>query len=392
MEWKKSIKVLGKAAAGLALLIIFTTAGVAAVSFFFLQSGAFNKVQAAIVIPKEEELVKQAVDFAKAMESVAGICEFHYLSESQAWEQMEDGKMDVIILIPENFYEDVYSGINTPATLYLPENVSLNTRIFKELFLQAVSFLQNSEAGVYAALEVAEGERAKMDRASMGDYLAREYALELLKRGRIFDETVLSALGELEIKEYYSLTLLLVLLLMSGLLFGFLYQPSGRALEKKLVMYGLNPKKISLIKILTMTLVLWMLAGVFYLVFVILTGMMEQEWMRWEWRSLPGMGILCFAMAAYFHLFFSLGGKTLQSAALILGINLCMIFCCGLLLPASCFPLQVERAGSFLPLYYWKNYLQNLLFGGSIVKYGLLTLAGALVTAGLGAFAYEKIH
>lgn len=392
LEWKKSIKILAKSILGLILLIILLILGVAAVSYGLLQSQTFNRVQVAVIIPEEEELVKQAAGFAAAMESVESVCQLHYLSEEQAWQKLREGSIDAIIQIPEHFYEDVYTGVNTPAALYLPLDSSLNTKVFSELLGQAVSLLQNAEAGVYAVLEVARQQEAKLNKGELGDYMARKYALELLKRDRAFEKEILSATGQLPAEEYYFVTALLVTLLTGGLLFGFLYQPQNRAVEQKLSMYGLNKRKLAIVKILTMTMVIWMLSLTIYLSSCLILSLVNQHWLTLRPGALIGLGLVSFAISAYFHLLFSLGGRTIQSVVMILGANLLMILCCGLLLPTAYFPEWLEQAGRILPLTYWNDYVQSMIFRGSAAKQGMIVLAEALLTAGLGAFTYEKIH
>lgn len=391
-EWKKSIAILGKSLLGLVLSIFLLFTGVTAVSVFLLQSQAFKKVQVAVIIPEKETLVRQAADFAAAMESVESVCQLHYLSKGEAWQKLETGEIEAIIQIPENFYEDVYSGVNTPATLYIPVDSALNTKVFCELLSQAVSMLQNSQAGVYAVLSMARDQETRMDRSAMGDFLAREYALEILKRDKAFEETVLSATGELETKEYYFLTALLLVLLFTGLLFGFLYKERNRAVEEKLAMYGLNKKRISLAKILTMASVLWMLALVIYLLSWSIFFVMDWKWLPLRWQVFPGLGLLSLALGAWFHLLFSLGGRTMQSVVNILGVNLLMVLCCGLILPAAYFPETIQRLGRVLPLYEWSQYMQKLIFINGAMESGLWILAGTVITTGLGAYVYEKIH
>ncbi|MBQ9989856.1 MAG: ABC transporter permease [Lachnospiraceae bacterium] len=392
LEWKKSIQILGKSLLGLLLLVCLLIVGVVAISNFFLEAQTFNKVQVAVVIPEEETLVRQAADFATAMESVESICQLHYCSEKEAWKGIEEGEVQAIIDIPENFYADVYSGINTPALLYLPAESDLNTQIFCELLSQAVSLLQHSEAGVYAALAAERVWEAGMDRASMGDFLAKEYALELLKREKVFDENVLSATGELKTEEYYLTAALLLILLISGLLFGFLYQPKNRAVEDKLVMYGLKAKKVALVKILTMTVLLWLEALCIYLAVWGVFHLTGWQGLPFQMEVIPGLGLISLAMGAWLHLWFSLGGKTVQSTVMILGINLLMILCCGLLIPVAYFPEGLAAAGKVLPLYYWSSYLQGIMFIGGAGGQELFILLQIAVCTGLGAFVYEKIR
>jgi len=107
-----------------------------------------------MVIDEKDENVKLITKVVSAMESVASICEFVYVGEEEAKELLAADELQAAIILPENFYEDVDSGYNTPVTVYVSENASLNQKVFQELLTDGVSLLRTSEAGVYSMLSV----------------------------------------------------------------------------------------------------------------------------------------------------------------------------------------------------------------------------------------------
>ena len=139
LEYKKSIKVLGKSMISIMLMLILLVTSVAAVSYITLQSQVFQKINVAIVIPEEEKELRAITQFASAMDSVQSICEFQYIESEKAWREMQSGGIQAIIEFPTNFYEDVYVGNNTPANIYFPRQSPLNVIVFRELLTTAVS-------------------------------------------------------------------------------------------------------------------------------------------------------------------------------------------------------------------------------------------------------------
>jgi len=90
------------------------------------------------------------------------------------------------------------------------------------------------------------------------------YIEEAFYRGRIFNSNVYSALGEMELHQYYFISAITIFLLMSGLNYSFLYRKKTRAVEDKLKISGVGPLQISIIKVIIMGNLLWLMSAVFY--------------------------------------------------------------------------------------------------------------------------------
>lgn len=102
-------------------------------------AGVFQTAEIGVVIPEDEAQTKMVAQFISAMDSVKSVCHFQYLNQDKAMASLEKGTLDAVLSLPEQFYEDVDSGKNTPATIYFPENAPLNTRVFGELVADGVS-------------------------------------------------------------------------------------------------------------------------------------------------------------------------------------------------------------------------------------------------------------
>ena len=170
-------------------------ATVTVVSRIFLQSQFFSRVEVAVAIPREERLIQQAMRFVERIDSVNSICRFQYDDLENALEKLHQGQVDAVIQIPENFYGDIYTGKNTPATLYLAGKERIESKVFAELLAESVSMLQTAQAGVYATLDIAGEYEVKMDRGEIGEFISLLYIKEILGRGQFFHKIVASPTG-----------------------------------------------------------------------------------------------------------------------------------------------------------------------------------------------------
>ena len=49
--------------------------------------------------------------FLTGMESVRNICRFEYMEEKQVRTAVWEGKAQAAVILPEDFYQDIYEGI-----------------------------------------------------------------------------------------------------------------------------------------------------------------------------------------------------------------------------------------------------------------------------------------
>ena len=133
LEGKKSLIAARKSMVKFIVMLLLIAGGVLAVSLVMKDAGVFQTAEIGVVIPEDEAQTKMVAQFISAMDSVKSVCHFQYLNQDKAMASLEKGTLDAVLSLPEQFYEDVDSGKNTPATIYFPENAPLNTRVFGEL-------------------------------------------------------------------------------------------------------------------------------------------------------------------------------------------------------------------------------------------------------------------
>lgn len=390
LELKRGWKVFLKSIGSLIGILILIVLGVSACNYVLQQTQSMKTVAVGVVIPKEESQAKMIAQYISSMDSVQSISDFCYLDYPTAMEKLQNGELQAVLTLPANFYEDIYVGENTPATIYWSADMPLNLGMFQELLLDGVSLVQISEAGVYASLDAARFQKTQVDQRDIGDFIVTMYIETILNRDDIFDKYMKSPLGEMSTNQYYVVALFTVFLLMAGVNFGFLYQSHGKAVEIKLHMHGIGAGKVAWIKILVMADVLFSVGMLLYLLLCMLSGFWSTLGVWFSWKTAMGLGILCLSISAFLHIVYTIAGNGFQGSVLLLAINFIMLLCSGSIVPAAYLPKAAAVAGEFLPLHFWQNYMRNILFDVSSIKDVLIACSFVAAGIGLGVWCEWK--
>lgn len=360
-ELKRGGLVLKKSILWMLVCLVIFIAGIAATVTIQKQSQVLHFIEVGIIVPEDETMTKMIMQYVSSMDSVQSICHFSYLGEEDAYEKMKEGEFSAVISFPKEFFSDVDSGKNTPAVLCVPRDSKLHVKLFQELVLDGVEFLQVSEAGVYASLDTADVFKAKMSKHDIGNYIAELYARTVLNRSDIYEKKVVSPLGQSNATQYYLVSGVLGLLLFIGLNCGFLYQKQAKAVEQRLCMYGLDEKILSLVRIVAMTIMLYLMALAVYIGICVVMAVWLDGSIYFQFSFAWGLIFVCAVLASCFHAVYGLAGGYVHGMVFLLVIDLFMVVCCGLILPAAYFGTGVTALGEILPLGFCQKFLLLLL-------------------------------
>lgn len=390
LEYKKSMKILGRSVIGMLLSILLIIGGVIAVSFTVMQSQVFSKVTVAVAIPKEEQDTKMVTQFVSAMNSVRSVCDFIYMDSDTALQKVRAGECEAAIVFPETFYDGVNNGENVPARIYYGNGTEPNVRIFDELLTDGVSLLQIAQAGVYTMLAQEKLENTQMTRGEIGDQVSYRYIREALVRSDLFEVKAYSPMGEVSLYQYYFSSLVLLIMLLAGQGCGFLYRRQCQSVEQRLILYRVGIWKQSAIKVIVMTNVLWLIAMILCLTGYAISKILDYSFLYFDVYTGLGLLLLSLSMACFFHAVYGITGKNLYGAVVLLAVNVNMIICSGLLIPIDYLPKAVRAVGRILPLNIWNQFGMQLMFD-TISRESIMALIGiAVVGIGIGACALWK--
>lgn len=363
VECKRTWKTLLKSIGSFCACLLLTAVLVAAFSAIMQNAQVFQKVNIGIAIPEGESISRLATQYISSMDSVRSVCDFYYLDEQEAVEQLKQGTLQAVVVLPEGFYHDVQVGINPPAQIYFPKDVAQNTQVFEELVTAGVSFLQTAEAGVYAALDTASYYGVELQGAGLGDTIAYLFVNQMLKRDSVYSARMLSSMGNLSVAEYYYAAGLVILLMMCGIQFGFLYGKRNRSVEDKLKIRGVGSIRQSVVKILVMTEFLYVTGLLYYFAGIGIAIRTGTYFVLYQGKIWYVLLLLCLGIAIYFQVLYELSGSSSQAAVFVFAVNVITIIGAGVLIPEAYLGKEVAGISRFLPMKYWNVYAAGMLEG-----------------------------
>lgn len=363
VECKRTGKTLLKSIGSFCACLLLTAVLVAAFSAIMQNAQVFQKVNIGIAIPEGESISRLATQYISSMDSVRSVCDFYYLDEQESVEQLKQGTLQAVVVLPEGFYHDVQVGINPPAQIYFPKDVAQNTQVFEELVTAGVSFLQTAEAGVYAALDTASYYGIELQGAGLGDTIAYLFVNQMLKRDSVYSARMLSSMGNLSVAEYYYAAGLVILLMMCGIQFGFLYGKRNRSVEDKLKIRGVGSIRQSVVKILVMTEFLYVTGLLYYFAGIGVAGWTKTYFVFYQGTTWYALLLLCLGIAIYFHVLYELSGSSSQAAVFVFAVNVITIIGAGVLIPEAYLGKEIAGISHFLPMKYWNVYAAGMLEG-----------------------------
>ena len=363
VECKRTWKTLLKSIGNFCACLLLTAALVAVFSALMQNAQVFHKVNIGIAIPEGESISRLATQYISSMDSVRSVCDFYYLDEKEAVEQLKQGTLQAVVVLPEGFYHDVQVGINPPAQIYFPKDAAQNTQVFEELVTAGVSFLQTAEAGVYAALDTASYYGVELQGAGLGDTIAYLFANQMLKRDSVYSAQMLSPLGNLSVVEYYYAAGFVILLMMCGIQFGFLYGKRKRSVKDKLKIRGVGSIRQSVVKILVMTMFLYVTGILYFFAGIGIASRTKTYFVLYQGKIWYVLLFLCLGIAIYFHVLYELAGTSSQAAVFVFAVNIITIIGTGVLIPEAYLGREIAGISRFLPMKYWNAYAAGILEG-----------------------------
>ena len=391
IEFKRAIHAL---LSGMVTLIIISviTVGSAAALYTLLQSlGVSEPVKVAVSVPGDGSMSKMAIRLLEGMDSISAVCEFELTDEKGAREGVVSGAYASAIILPENFYEGVNTGINPPALILLPEDMTSGVRSFSELLETSVSLVDTVEGGIYAVTDAYYVYGMNVSRQDMENYLTGIAFDTLLGRTKLFTEDFETSLDVDNLISYYTVSACLLIIMVTCTGFGYLYSRRTRTVEFSLRRNGLGPVKTGLIRFMMMMFELVIITAAFTILVRMASYFLEKrddEMLKLAASSLAdSCGILIspvnvlpvlFCICGFTHLIYSLMKGREDTGLILLILFMIMLIVGGCIVPSVFLPDRAVMIGEHLPAYIWREDI----FSGGVVReliMGMVFFAGGEV-------------
>lgn len=333
----------GILAGALALCVISGILAFGASSLLY-DGESVDKQQIGVVYPEDDRYIPIVIDMLENMDSVSALSDFvNIRDEKTALDMIEKGELDVAVILPGGFVQDVYNGKDVAARVILSGSGGVYTGLFKGLADNGMTMLSSVQSGIQAAAYAGYSSE-DMDMTFLGLFMQRE---------RLFAQRSVSAAGSLETIEYYICMAVSTVLLLTGICLANAIGGENTFFRQLLKTMGLGRMAIFLADNIT---VFVFYLGIFVLVIVgFFAGGME---IRVDIPALLLALVLVSAIVTWVYSVFS----SVSGALVLLAVTLFSAVAGGAVLPAAFLPEELAAVGGYCPVYIVFSLISNIFY------------------------------
>ncbi|MFE1242830.1 ABC transporter permease [Fictibacillus sp. NPDC058756] len=303
-------------------------------------------------------------------EELQAVLSFQKTDGKTASEMLADNEIAGMVIVPDGFTQGIRRGKNIPVTVIGNPERPFQAELLQQVMVSNANLISAAQSGANAAFHYLR----KMGLSSEGfatyrDAIITDFTLQALNRNKIYETETLSAFGGVTPVEFYSLSGVLILLLIGGL-FGMSLTARGEqtALRERLSLQGVRSSVFFFGNIISVFMLLVIQSVVLTLLFYSVTK-------TWSLLATAILLAYCLAVSSLFalcqELFQRNGAKWGVGILFVVGVTATS----GSVLPLSYLP-EMWHSVSFLNvLHHTHNGLVETLFSGA----GEWSLVGALM-------------
>lgn len=368
-EFKNSILMIKKTAIAYVLVIFALTAVFAAVSFLIEQDSMVKKITTAVVIQPDDKLTSMLIQYVSQIESIKEVSRIEKVSRDDAFEMLNDQKVNIVVDLPKDFYDDVNNGRNTPLDVYIRPDADNVTKAFVYILKSGAGYVQTAEASAYSFLDAYRNDKYEIraEYLPVGDHIAMVYANLIMHRSRLFNTTVLSEYGDVEASVFYICSLLCIVMLYCGLSFGFMYKSEHILIEKKMRSYGMTPLKTALVRELVMSIHISFFGMITYILLCFISDHYAYETFGFNLITLIMIFVSSYAIASFYEMFYSIAGSDYRVFGGLFSAMVLLILCSGMIIPLNRLPVWIRTISLINPVRYIFSSILNSISANAII-------------------------
>lgn len=350
--------------------LIIAVAGICGNSILGDDSDNFVKLKIAAVMPSGDPAIAAGFSIISNMDSMKSVCSFVALERDEAIDGLKKGDISAIIEIPPNFANDLMYGVNTPATVIIPDNAGTESLLFCSMIDAGGQSLAYSESGIYAVLDLFNNHGFDDYASLAGDELYEYYFKYTLNRGTFFDNRPISVTGASSSGMYYLCTGVVLMVLLGMLTVTDRFSSRPAAVTESLRIHRISTGFIKLSELAGVTLL-------FFVIFAAITTVSGFAAAGSIIKLSPALYAVIFlvilSISAFAMFICSISDGGLVSVLLIFITSCAMLYASGRIVPGAYLLPWIEKTGRLYPAYGWCSLLESALCGKIQASFVLMT-------------------
>lgn len=292
-------------------------------------------------------------------EELQAVLSFQKTDGKTASEMLANNEIAGMVIVPDGFTKGIRRGKNIPVTVIGNPERPFQAELLQQVMVSNANLISAAQSGANAAFHYLRKMGLSSEEfTTYRDAIITDFTLQALNRNKIYETETLSAFGGITPVEFYSLSGVLILLLIGGL-FGMSLTARGEqtALRERLSLQGVRSSVFFFGNIISVFMLLVIQSALLIVLFYSLTK---------TWSILATIILIAYCLAV--SSLFALCQEFFQRNAAKWGVGILLVIgltaTSGSVLPLSYLP-EMWRSVSFLNLlHHTHNGLVETLFLG----------------------------
>lgn len=363
-----------------AILLFLLTGSIAFLSSRKLYGDAITGIMRfGVVYGNQSPAERIFISSLASQDTLKELTEFKETTEVQGRSDLEQGKIQALVMLPPDFIGGIIRGENIPARLILNENQALQARLLQSLTEAGAKTLSASQGALYAAWDIYTSEgRTEEEKVTMNQKINERYLALALGRGRSFDIEVARATGDMDPLMYFLSSWMILFLLLMGMLEAFVMRPLTPGMRTKLEIEGIGPLSRIFTDWLRLFLLQLLFLGAILFVWSQAAPRLGLTW-AFDFRLLAGLAAVALAVAAFILFVYTVARDLLSAMLFLFASAFVMVFLSGGFIPSSFLPAVLRRFQVIVPTTSWIGTMGDLFSAQiSLVRIGQVLITGVV--------------
>lgn len=346
-----------------------------------------SKIAVAVVGDTEDPFIQMGISALTNMDTSRFMLEIRAMDRESATKELERGKVSVVAVIPDGFFEEALMGKILPIEYISAHGAASFVSAFKdEITVVVTDILLAAQKGIYGTWDIMWdlGYRDTMQQAV--DAISIQYAANVFSRANGYTVRELGISDGLDMQGYLLCGLCVLFLMLITLSFAPVLIKKDHSLH-----HALCAKNMGYHKQFFMEILAYLLALVILIACIFLGGLLAAELFNFHIGTFLPVGVgtlignvlLVVIMIGCFSFFiYELCDQLISGILLAFFLTLGLCFAGGCLYPPYFFPESIQNIASVLPTGLARSLIASCLTGQSVSAWGLL---GYIVFFAVGA-------
>lgn len=378
-----------------AFLVIVVMTSVLVMALFAVnkiksESDAAAGIVTGVVVPEGDKAVAALVKFANGISSLQDYCRLEVFDYNDAMEGLLDGALDMVIVIPDDFFDAATQMEPAEFTLYVSGEKSVGEKKLIGMLQGVEKVMVNTEGGICSMYKGMSIVSFPVTKTQMEDEMMEIFVRQFLNRGKLFDIHSLSPFGEYNLIQYYFIGISILIWFVCGVAYLGLYGKCNRRLERILARSLAQRVIVCIEKIVSMSVPMGLLLSFFTMVINSLMDYMGSNLFIARPYSYVTIWIFAFSAAIWIQLAGALSVDSAHGRTIYFIVVLVFAAVSGIIAPAVYLPSVLRTVSGIIPFSFMHRMLLDGMWGEMNLENLIIILVLDLIVAVIGMLLYNR--